>query len=133
VYFHYKVLRNKTTSEGNYLRISFFLNRFLYVSVPLFYQKNNPLALKIKYIILMTFLSLFGVTHLSFATTETPIQNSIKLDLLIKIHSIAGFPSDSTKVKKSEYELSSIIGFSSSLVAILSYGLYFFVLWHDYS
>jgi hypothetical protein len=84
------------------------------------------MAYKIKYIILITLFGLIGVVHSSFGTTETLIQNPVKLDSLIKVHNSAGFPSDSTSVKKSEYELSSIVGFSSSLLAILSYGLYFF-------
>jgi hypothetical protein len=63
---------------------------------------------------------------LSFATTETSFQNPKKLDSLIKVHSTAGFVSDSTKVKKSKSELSSIVGLSSSLLAILSWGLSFF-------
>ena len=63
---------------------------------------------------------------MSFASTETSFQNPEKLDSLIKVHSTAGFASDSTKIQKSEYEFSSIIGFSSSLLAILSWGLFFF-------
>lgn len=82
------------------------------------------MACKIKRIIFLTLFSLIGATHLTFATTETPIQNKVKLDSLIKINTSEGFRSDSTKVKKSEYEISSIIGFSFSLAAILSYALF---------
>jgi len=84
------------------------------------------MAIKTKYIILLTLFCLIGVTHLTFATIETQVQNKVKLDSLIKNHPAEGFPSDSTNIKKSEYELSSIIGFSSSLLAILSWGLSFF-------
>lgn len=84
------------------------------------------MAIKIKYIIFIILFNLIGATHLTFATTETPIQNKVKLDSLIKINTSDGFRSDSTIVKKSEYELSSIIGFSFSLLAILSWGLSFF-------
>jgi hypothetical protein len=84
------------------------------------------MTIKIKYFLLATILSFIGLSHLSFGTTETPVQNKVKLDSLIKVHTTDGFVSDSTNVKKSEYELSSIIGFSTSLTAILSYSLYFF-------
>ena len=79
-----------------------------------------------KYLILFTLFGIICLSHLSFATTETSVQNPVKLDSLTKVHSTAGFPSDSTKVKKSEYESSSIIGLSSSLLSILSQGLSFF-------
>ncbi len=84
------------------------------------------MAYKIKYILLITLFSLIGVSHLSFGTTETPFQNPVKLDSLIKIHTAESIPTDSTKVKKSEYEFSAIVGFSASLIAILSYGLLYF-------
>lgn len=84
------------------------------------------MAINTKYLILFTLFGIICLTHLSFATTESSAHNPVKLDSLIKVHSTAGFPSDSTNVKKSEYELSSIIGFSSSLLAILSWGITFF-------
>lgn len=84
------------------------------------------MVINTKYLILFTLFGIICLSHLSFATTETSVQNPVKLDSLIKVHSTAGFVSDSTKVKKSEYELSSIVGFSSSLLAILSWGLSFF-------
>jgi hypothetical protein len=84
------------------------------------------MAINNKYLILFTLLGIICLSHLSFATTETSFQSSVKLDSLIKVHSTAGIASDSTKVKKSEYEFSSIVGFSSSLLAILSWGLSFF-------
>lgn len=84
------------------------------------------MAINTKYLILFTFFGIICLSHLSFAITETSVQNPVKLDSLIKVHSSAGLVSDSTNVKKSEYELSSIIGFSSSLLAILSWGLTFF-------
>ena len=84
------------------------------------------MAINTKYLILVTLFGIICLSHLSFATTETSTQNQIKIDSLIKVHSTGGFPGDSTSVKKFEYEFSSVVGFSSSLVAILSYGLYFF-------
>lgn len=84
------------------------------------------MAINTKYLILVTLIGIICLSHLSFATTETSVQNQVKIDSLIKVHSTGGFPSDSTSVKKSEYEVSSVVGFSSSLVAILSYTLYFF-------
>jgi hypothetical protein len=84
------------------------------------------MAIKTKFIILISLFNLFGATHLSFATTETLVFKKVKLDSLVKINTTESFPSDSTKVNKSEYELSSIIGFSFSLAAILSWGFYAF-------
>lgn len=79
-----------------------------------------------KYLILFTLFGIICLSHLSFATTETSVQNPVKLDSLIKVHSSTGIVSDSTRIKKPEYEFSSIVGFSSSLLAILSWGLSFF-------
>jgi O-antigen ligase len=84
------------------------------------------MAINNKYLILFTLLGIIFLSHLSFATTETSVQNPVKLDSLINVHSTAVFASDSTIVKKSEYEPSSVIGFSFSLAAILSWGLSFF-------
>lgn len=105
---------------------TFFDCLFLFSLKCIILVKNNPMACKIKYIIIITLFSLIGLSNLSFGTTKTPVQNSIKLDSLIKIHTSEGFARDSTNVKKSEYELSSIVGFSASVTAILSYALYFF-------
>jgi len=84
------------------------------------------MTFKIKYAILVTLFSLIGITHLAFGNTETSVQNNIKLDSLIKGQAASGFPKDSTHYKNSEYELSSIIGFSFSLAAILSWAFYIF-------
>lgn len=84
------------------------------------------MAINNKYLILFALLGIIFLSHLSFATTETSVQNPVKLDSLINVHSTAVFVSDSTNVKKSEYEPSSVIGFSFSLAAILSYGLFYF-------
>lgn len=82
------------------------------------------MTFKIKYTILATLLSLIGITHVAFGNTETSVQNNIKLDSLIKGQAASGFLKDSTDYKNSEYELSSIIGFS--LAAILSWAFYIF-------
>ncbi|MCP9766348.1 DUF4190 domain-containing protein [Lacihabitans sp. LS3-19] len=68
------------------------------------------------------FIFLCGFWNTSFAS-DTRIDNYSKLDSILAVQSNLVSKKDSTIAIKKPYEISSIIGFSSSLASILSWGI----------
>jgi hypothetical protein len=63
-----------------------------------------------------------GCFNFSFANV-THLENVSKLDSIIGIHAGSVSKKDSTIVLEKPYEIASIVGFSTSLASILSWGI----------